>query len=375
MMLFLCSHNNVNLFDWLNESSLVEQPFMLKKISSNQLDLSSFAKKEALSINYYKYLAVDLSAVTNDSDNFKIALQSIQMVNPKIKFLYIDIGNKVQVLQEVIKRLGDIPIISTSPDQDISQFKSEVTSSLQYIPPNKDTEKENMNEAEIETEPKNELKDSIKSNKKEYVFPDKDVMVAVLNCYTKSGATTLSINLAGYLHSIGASVAYVECNGALDHLDNIRSSTSGFTAVKENRYDRNGVIYLKSELPEGLDFVINDMSGTIQDGTEVDALEFISKCNIVILCGTSKPYELQEVKNKIQLLEKNNCKKICLCLAFAPDHEKAHLVDMFGTKNVNVYFTGYTPDMFKNNVNNEMFKRICQDHIQEKINDKMLKLF
>ena len=375
MMLFLCSHNNVNLFDWLNESSLVEQPFMLKKISSNQLDLSSFAKKEALSINYYKYLAVDLSAVTNDSDNFKIALQSIQMVNPKIKFLYIDIGNKVLVLQEVIKSLGDIPIISTSPDQDISQFKSEVISSLQYIPLNKDTEKENMNEAEIETTTKYELQDSIKSNKKEYIFPDKDVMVAVLNAYTKSGATTLSINLAGYLHSIGASVAYVECNGALDHLDRIRSSTSGFTAVKENRYDRNGVIYLKSELPEGLDFVINDMSGTIQDGTEIDALEFISKCNIVILCGTSKPYELQEVKNKIQILEKNNCKKICLCLAFTPDYEKAHLVDMFGTKNVNVYFTGYTPDMFKNSVNNEMFKRICQDHIQEKINDKMLKLF
>lgn len=373
MMLFLSSHNNVNLFDWLNESSLVEQPFMLKKISSNQLDLSSFAKKEALSINYYKYLAVDLSAVINDSDNFKIALQSIQMMNPKIKFLYIDIGNKVPALQEVIKSPGDIPIISTNPEQDISQFKSEVTSSLQYILTN--TEKGSINEAETEIIANGNLADTIRSSKKEYAFPDKDVIVAVLNAYTKSGATTLSINIAVYLHSIGAAVAYVECNGAVDHLDKIRSSTPGFTEVRENRYDRNGVIYLRSEIAEGLDFVINDMSCTVQDGTETDALEFISKCDVVILCGTGKPYELQYVRNKIQILENNNCKKICLCLAFTPDNEKAHLTDMFGTKNVNVYFTGYTPDMFKSNVNSEIIKRIFQDYISEKTNDKMLKLF
>lgn len=46
------------------------------------------------------------------------------MVNPKIRLVYIDIGNTVQVLLEVIESLGNIPIISTNPDQDISQFKS-----------------------------------------------------------------------------------------------------------------------------------------------------------------------------------------------------------------------------------------------------------
>jgi len=374
MMLFLCSHNNVNLFDWLNESNLVEQPFMLKKISSNQLDICSFAKKEALSINYYKYLAIDLSSVTNDSDNFKIAIQSIQMMNPNIKFLYIDIGNKVEVLQEAIKSLGDIPIISANPDKDINQFKTQVTLSLQYIPL-KDTEKGKTEEFLTEPSTKLDIDILVKNKKKEYSFLCKDVMISVINVYPKSGATTLSINMAVYLNSIGAAVAYVECNGEIDHLEKIRNSTPGFVSVKENRFDRNNVIYLKGEIPEGMDFVINDMSGVIQDGTETSALEFISNCNVVILCGTSKPYELQEIRRKIQILEEHNCKKICLCLASTPDNERAQLLDMFGTKNVNVYFIGYTPDMFRCNVNSEVIKRILQDYIQEKVNDKMLKLF
>lgn len=376
MMLFLCSHNNVNLFDWLNESSLVEQPFMLKKISSNQLDLNLFSKREALSINYYKYLAIDLGAVTNDSDNFKIALQSIQMMNPRIKFLYVDIGNKAQVLQEEIKSLGEIPIITTNPDQDLNQFKTEVTASIQYIPTSKDIEEEIAEGLGVEPTTKIEMDISNKSSKKEYLFPNKDVMVAIINSYPRSGATTLSINIATYLHSLNASVAYVECNGDIDHLEKIRNNTSGFTTVKENRFDRNGVIYMKGEIPEGLDFVINDMSRLIQDGTETNVLEFITKCcNIVILCGTCKPYELQEVKEKLQILQDTGCKKIYLCLAFTPDNEKAHLLDIFGSKSVSVYFTGYTPDMFKSNVNSEMIRKIFQEHIQEKTNDKMLKLF
>jgi hypothetical protein len=348
---------------------------MLKKISSNQLDLNLFSKREALSINYYKYLAIDLGAVTNDSDNFKIALQSIQMMNPRIKFLYVDIGNKAQVLQEEIKSLGEIPIISTNPDQDLNQFKTEVTASIQYIPASKDIEKEIAEGTDVEATTKIEMDISNKSSKKEYIFPNKDVMVAIINSFPKSGATTLSINIVSYLHSIGASVAYAECNGDIDHLEKIRNNTPGFTTVKENRFDRNGVIYMKGEIPEGLDFVINDMSRIIQNGTENNALAFIANCNIVVLCGTCKPYELQEVKDKLKILLESGCKKIYLCLAFTPDNEKAHLLDIFGSKSVSVYFTSYTPDMFKSNVNSEMIRKIFQEHIQEKTNDKMLKLF
>ena len=374
-MLFLCSHNNVNLFDWLNESNLVEQPFMIKKISSNQLDLSSFAKKEALSINFYKYLAIDLSAVVNDSDNFKIALQSIQMMNPKIKLLYVDIGNKVQALREVISNNGDIPIICTPTEQDINQFKTEVTASIQYIPTSRDIEKEKQEGVQLEPIETKDADLLAKKTKKEYIFSSKDVMISVINTYPRSGATTLSINMAVYLHSIGAAVAYVECNGETDHLEKIRNNTPGFVTVKENRFDRNGVIYMKGEIPEGMDFVINDMSGIIQDGTEANALEFLANCNAVVLCGMSKPYELQDIKKKIQILQEHNCKKIYLCLASTPEHEKAQLLDVFGTRNVSVYFSGYTPDMFKSSTNSEMIRSILRDYIQEKVNNKMLKLF
>ncbi|ACL77415.1 hypothetical protein [Ruminiclostridium cellulolyticum] len=377
MMLYLCSHNNVNLFDWLNESSLVAQPFMLKKISSTQLDLSAFAKKEAIGINYYKYLAIDLSAVVNDTETFKLAIQSIHIMNPKIKFLYIDIGNKTNVLQEVLKTFGDIPVITENPEEDMSRFKTQVTAGLQYTQQILDTEKESRGNTVIAsntTTGKNEASKKCEA-KKEYIFKNQKVMVAVINAYPRAGSTTLSINMAAYLNSIGATVSCVELNGELGHLDKIINSTPGFTAVTENRFEREGVVYLKGEIPEEVNFVINDMSRVIQDESSEGALEFAKNCNVAILCGTSKPYELQEIKKKIELLQKYGCYKINLCLAFTPEHEKAHLADLFGDKHISVYFTEYTPDMFAEDVNSDVFQRIFQEYIKEKTNDNMVKLF
>ncbi|HEX2926222.1 MAG TPA: hypothetical protein VHP38_08200, partial [Ruminiclostridium sp.] len=367
MMLFLCSHNNVNLFDWLNESSLVEQPFMLKKISSTQLDLSAFAKKEAISINYYKYLAIDLSTVVNDSETFKLAIQSIHIMNPKIRFLYIDIGSK-SALQEVLKTFGDVPVLTENPEENMSRFKTQVTAGLQYTHQFIDTEKENQDNTVVDSNITTYINEDQKGEtKREYLFKYQKVMIAVINAYQRAGATTLSINMAVWLKSIGATVAWVELNSGLDHFEQIRNSTPGFTIVNENRFEREGVIYLKGEIPdEGMNFVVSDMSRVIQDESSQEALGFTENCNVVVLCGTSKPYELQEIKEKILLLDKHGCNRIYLCLAFTPEHEKAQLIDMFGTKHVSVYFTEYTPDVFSLNVNKDMFKRILQEYIEEK---------
>ncbi len=377
MMLYLCSHNNVNLFDWLNESSLVAQPFMLKKISSTQLDLSAFAKKEAISINYYKYLAIDLSAVANDSETFKLAIQSIHIMNPRIKFLYVDVGNKTNALQEVLKTFGDVPVITENPEEDMSLFKTQVTAGLQYIQEFLDTEKESQDNAKIASNTTSDINETSKKReaKKEYIFKNQKVMVAVINAYQKAGATTFSINMATYLNSIGATVSWVELNGELGHLEKIMNSTPGFTTVTETRFEREGVVYFKGEIPEEVNFVINDMSRVIQDESSEGALEFAKNCNVAILCGTSKPYELQEINEKIELLQKYGCHKINLCLSFTPENEKAHLSDMFGNKYVNVYFTEYTPDMFSEDVNSDLIQRILQEYITEKTNDNMVKLF
>ncbi len=375
MMLYLCSHNNVNLFDWLNESGLVEQPFMLKKISSNQLDLCSFAKKEALSINYYKYLAIDLSAVTNDSESFRTAIESIHIMNPKMQFIYVDIGNRLEALQEIIRSFGDIPIISELPEKDVSVFKTKTAEALQYVPLDKEVEKETTKEKRNFEQINENIKSGQDKNNREYIFENKNVMIAVINSHPKSGATTLSINMAEYLQGIGAAVAYVECNGELNHLEAIASTVSGFTKIRENSFERNGIIYMKNEIPEGMNFIINDMSRIIQSGTEKNALEFTANCQKIILCGTSKPYELKEIEDKIRILEENGCKEIFLCLAFTPDNEKASLVDKFGSQKVKVYFTEYTPDMFKSTANKEIYKRILQEYIQDRSNDKLVKLF
>jgi hypothetical protein len=99
------------------------------------LDLCSFVKKGALSINYYKYLAIDLSAVTNDSESFRTAIESIYIINPKLRFIYVNIGNNTEALQDIIRSFGEISIISELPEKDISAFKTQTSEALQYIIP------------------------------------------------------------------------------------------------------------------------------------------------------------------------------------------------------------------------------------------------
>ncbi len=98
--------------------------------------------------------------------------------------------------------------------------------------------------------------------------------------------------------SIGATVSWIELNGESGHFEEIKDSTPGFTFVSETRFEREGVAYFKGEIPEEVNFVINDMSRVIQDESSEGALEFAKNCNVAILCGTSKPYELQEINEK-----------------------------------------------------------------------------
>jgi hypothetical protein len=345
---------------------------MLKKISAVQLDLSAFAKKEALSIDCYKYLAIDLSTVSNDSEGFKTALQCIHMMNPKMRFIYVDIGSNNMELQNAVRKYGDVPVITAEPEEARSEFKNQMAAALNYETEFNGTEKEKQS-PNADNMPSDTKQDSAAS-KKEYIF-EKDITVAVINAYPRAGATTVSINMAQYLDSIGAAAAYVECSGGIDHLEQIRNNTSGFTTINSNTFKRNGVIYRKNETPdEAMDFTICDMGEMLLDNSEDPALVYAVKCDVIILCGTSKPYELEAIHEKLELLQNYGC-KICLCLSFTPDKEKANLVDMFGSANVRVYFIDYTPDMFESSSNEEVYRRILQEYIQEKVNDNMLKLF
>jgi hypothetical protein len=120
--------------------------------------------------------------------------------------------------------------------------------------------------------------------------------------------------------------------------------------------------------------VIGGLGEMLLDNSEDPALVYAVKCNVIIMCGTSKPYELEAIHEKLELLQNYGC-KICLCLSFTPEREKANLVDMFGSANVRVYFIDYTPEMFESSGNEAVYRRILQEYIKEKVNDNMLKLF
>ena len=376
MMIYLSNHNHLNIFDWLNDSNLVKQPFMLKKMSSNQFDLCSFAQKEALSINIYQYLAIDLSSITNTPDAFISSVGSILRLNPKICLLFVDIGSKYLELQQELFKNGKVQIITVDPRDSMSEFKEQVVASFENYLFNKETEKEEILESTVIGKGNNTitpLDDKVKRRKKLYDFTKKDVTIAIINAEMRCGATTLSLNVASFLNSIGAKVAYIECNSELGHLEQIISSQSGFTQIKDNRFDRNGIIYMKNELPEGIDFLVADMSRVI-GAASTNAIEWASQCDMLIICGTCKPYELNCIKETIDLFSKYNC-DIKLCLSFAVENQKAYLVDFFTSSKVSVFFTNYTPDYFNFSSNADMFFRLLGLFLKEKCQDNLVKIF
>lgn len=280
MILYLTSDKNLGLFDFLEN----EKNTQIKKICG-ELSIETFTKYDIRKFAHAEFLIIDLSTIAEDID---VIIQNIISINSIYDMRIILFADELESedLDRIIEETKNYNIITASIEEDI------VEEALLCV--------------------------SIPGMTKDYLFPklypdysfnlgtDRPKFPTQLNIFIggameRVGTTTLAFNLTAYLNSIGAKVSYTEANEN-EHLKDIHNILFEKIIINNNYFMENNISYFFSfNIPSSEDFNFNIIDlGVINENT-IDI--FKNESGMKILCGGTRPYEINSLNKVITELE------------------------------------------------------------------------
>ena len=337
MLLYLTSNDNVNVFDFLES----EHGIIIKKLSGH-FSLKQFVMHDMRSLEHYQYVAVDVKALKDVDEEIMDAVNAFKKLHSSRLIFYIeDNENHAELIQELIQ-IGIYNIVTAS---DVTMLKEEIL---------KATSDMGFSLREIQSKfSKEEVHTSFL--KADLGFVKKEIKIAVTGLQNRVGTTTMAINLANYLSSIGAKVCYVEANEN-KHLSKLAAYYQGMTE-KDSILTYNGVKYLNlhSECHDEFDFIIYDMG--VVNSKIIGAIR--KNCDVAIICATGKPYEANGTEKIEDLLDENQIYKV---LSLVAEFDRSRIKNQ--NQNQNVYFSNYTPDYFDAEINKELWEVVVKPFVK-----------
>ncbi len=337
MLLYLSSNQNIGIFDFIAK----EQGILIKKLSG-EFNLKQFVLRDMRNLSHCTYIAIDLRALKDTEDELIEAITAFKSMYDSRIIIYAEGFKQGNFLLEKLVE-NDIYNIVTAIS--IDKIQSEILKCLSS---------EGMNRQDA-MRFRNEISGEELINK--YTFICENIQIAVFGVASKVGTTTTAINLANYLAFIGAKVCYVEANKN-NHLDEIASFYKSMVR-NDDSYKYMGVTYYNTSAQFSRDYhcIIYDIGELTKEKRSI-----LRSCNINILCGTSKPYEISTVKDMLGIIEGL---PVNIFLSFVPENSKLILKNMFDSKSKKVYFPNYTPDLFDSKNNENIYKETLKDYINE----------
>lgn len=326
MLLYLSSNDHINLLDFLND----EHGIIIKQLSGT-FSLRQFVLGDLRSLNHFQYMVIDLNAIKDSNGDIMEAVNAYKkMFTSRLIFYIEDMEAHYNLVHELIEN-GVFNIVTAT---DIEAIKAELLKSISDLGISKREVmlKLNSNEA------------SFNASIHAYEFSKKDIKIAVTGVQHRVGTTTMAINLANYLSSIGAKVCYVETNEH-DHLSKLPAFYQGMTA-KEDVILYNGVRYLSlhSECHDEFDFIIYDMG--VIDNRIISAIR--KNCDVAILCATGKPYEVNDIEKHKNLLDETLVNTVFSFVAESDQYKYLKL-------HKDIHFSSYTPNYFDGDTNESIW--------------------
>jgi len=334
MILYLASNENINTIDFLAD----ETGMVIKKLSGT-FNLNQFVLNDMRSFTHYSFLILDYDALTDSDDEIIEAISAFKRMYSSRVVL---IMNQDKRLENLIYRLIECDVTNLVFNEDVDELKADVLKSVSDLGISKRELQEKISHIFGNTDYRID----------KYDFPKENVKIGVAGSMNRVGTTTMALNLASYLASIGARVCYVEANknGHLKLMfEGMELKADGFLV--------NGVRYLTLDSlnDESFDFIIYDMG--VLDRRIRHAMT--NNCDEAFLCTTYKSYEWDQVKKAFMLLEDDEYK---LFTNFASESEQKELV---GT-NKKVYRLGYAPNQFDTEANIKLWLEVLNDYIESK---------
>jgi hypothetical protein len=334
MLLYLSSNENINIFDFLSN----EHGMVIKKLSGI-FNLKQFVIHDMRSLNHYAYVAIDIKALKDSEEEIIEAVKAFKkMFSSRVIFYIEDIENNKVLIQDLIEQ-GIYNIILADTVDMMNKEIQKVVSDVGLI--------------KRGIQLKLNAVDGIKNvYVPEYLFNSKNISIAITGVTHKVGTTTMAMNMCNYLSNIGAKVCYVEAN-TNNHIKKLPSVYTGMI-VKEGCITYNGVKYLSlnAQSNDEYHFIIYDMG--VLEPKNINAIK--NNCDVVILCATAKPYEIDAYDKATELLNDANSYTI---FSFVQDAAKAKIQNEYKK----VFFSEYSPDLFDSEKNRDIWERILNEYM------------
>ena len=340
MILYLCSNQNINLFDFLDK----ERGMPIKKMSGN-FKLKQFVIHDVRNLSQFGYLIIDLKALKDSETEIIEAVTAFgTMYSARIILFAEGLDGGSSLISKLIA-LGVYNIITSIDLEDIKEEMFECIS-----PDGKDMRSVIRSKYFSMEEIKGR-------GKTEYLFLCRDIKIAVVGAAHKVGTTTTAINLVNFLADAGAEAAYVEAN-INEHLKYLPDYYKDMS-INESCIDYKGIKYFfKGSFPENNNFTVIDF-GIIGQCR----LQALKQCELVILCGVTKPYELYFVKDALKELEGL---PLSIVLSHTTKSAQKDIPALLGNDKSRLYFAGYSTDLFDGKTNAKIFSNIVEEYMQLK---------
>lgn len=341
MLLYLCSNQNINLFDFL-ESSDYEIP--IKKMSG-MFSLKQFVIHDVRNLKQFRYFVIDLKALKDTEDEIVEAISAFESMYSSRTIIFAE---GLEGNSPLLSRFVEMKVYNIITSSDYEGIKEEMIECIS--PEGKDLNSVLKNKYFL-----NDEKDS-----RGLAFLCKDIKIAVVGVERRTGTTTVAFNLTNFLSQAGADISYVEAN-THGHLSTLPSFFKDMIVHESFIEFKKAKYYLNRYFPEYNNFTVIDF-GTLEECN----ISMLKKCDLILLCGTARPYEIKSIKRCLELLNKGNTH---LVLLHAPSNLHGIIENMLSSFEVPVHFYEYSPAMFDGSSNSILFKLLIKDYITE-LNDK-----
>lgn len=325
MILYLSNKSNINLFDFLQEE--INETV---KVLAGEINLKNFLLRDVKNLSHCKYIIIDHSCLTDTNDDILEAIESFNlMYSIRLIFFLEGLNRTDKFILELINR----DIFNIIIQSDIEKIKKDIRlcTSLEGK-----TYQDCLREFNI-------------NNEIEYEF-SQDVQIAFCGVNKRVGTTTAAMNMANFLAARGAAVAYIELGQ--NNLEIIKKYYE--IPELEGKTQWKGVHYYNkiSELEGEYNFKIYDI-GVITPSK----IEILDEFKKTIICSQAKPYELLELSNAFQLLDKQP--NIEYYINFASPVDKEKIKSLLNSNN-KISFSNYSPNLFNGELNKDLFFNILQ---------------
>lgn len=326
MILYLTSKRYMNILDFLDETEDV----IIKKYVG-EYNLKDFLGKSIQRLGHIETIVIDRSCILDTNEEIIEVLKTYMAISKMRIVFYFDSLDK-----EVISNLIGLGIYNIITESEVEKLKEEIEMSLL----------EGMKERYVKS------KIGLLCDNEEKIpfdFKGKQITIGVVGSQHRVGTTTVAMQFATYLRSIGANVSYVEANNS-GHLSLI---------AEHYNMERNGFGYQY----KGISFDnINSTNNTVFDFMVYDlgvlssiTIKGLLNSRLRILCSGKQPHELHFWSKAKQLLG---------------DIDYTTVFNGFTCKNEgNVYSTLPWEEVLGENSNKEIFRNITENFLRICVNE------